>query len=354
MQFVFSLNVGGGSGHVYKLANDIDRAIVVHVMGGHGTAEARFASLPHVRSHVVPKSMLFFRLIEAVNSAGIDVLHLHGRMAGLLGRLAVPFFRKKPKLLYTVHGFGLESDGWLKRTLFLFFERALRGVQHFTIFVSQSERDLFRSYVKSPDPATDRVIYNYVDATGYEGAPVLPTPAALRRLVYIGRFAHQKGVDLLLESLAAMVSKDWTLDLYGEGPEERKYRELVSALGLGAMVRFCGVTNESIATMRNYDAVVLPSRFEGLPYILIEAIVANRPIVCTPARGIDEFIDDSNGYKAAEISAAGLAAVIENFLLDCASRSDAIKERIGAARRLLKSEFSKDKQLARLLELYGS
>lgn len=354
LHFVFSLNVGGGSGHVYKLATDIGGAILVHVLGGHGTAETRFANLPHVHSYVAPKSKLFFRLIAAVNSTDIDVLHLHGRMAGLLGRLAVPFFRKRPKILYTVHGFGLESDSWLKRMLFLFFERTLRKVQDFTVFVSKSEQDLFRSYIPTLATARDRIVYNYVDAASYQSTPMSLAHAPPCRLVYIGRFAHQKGVDLLLNSLAAMSSTNWLLDLYGEGPQEREYGELATALGLGPKVRFCGVTDDSVTTMRDYDAVILPSRFEGLPYILIEAIVADRPIICTPARGIDEFIDDRNGYKAPEISSAGLATAIDEFLLDYEARPDAAHQRTRAARSLLERQFNKKLQLARLLELYRS
>jgi glycosyltransferase involved in cell wall biosynthesis len=102
-------------------------------------------------------------------------------------------------------------------------------------------------------------------------------------LVAAGRLTRQKGIDLLLAALPALVDGHPGLQLCiaGDGPERRGLAAQVRELGLGERVRFLGERADLPALLAAADLFVLPSRNEGSPYVLLEALALGRPIVAT-------------------------------------------------------------------------
>lgn len=121
-----------------------------------------------------------------------------------------------------------------------------------------------------------------------------PVPL-IRRVVTIGRYAYQKGYDLLLQAWAEVEKHypDWSLDIYGMG-DQTDYRQLMSDLGIDARrCRLNGPVDDVVKTYTDSSVFVLSSRFEGFGLVLVEAMACGLPVVSfdCPA-GPDEIITD--------------------------------------------------------------
>ena len=106
-------------------------------------------------------------------------------------------------------------------------------------------------------------------------------------IMSIGRLTPQKGFDVLVKSFAGVAGKhpDCRLVIYGEGPDRPLLEGLRSESGLGGRVSLPGLTKDSARALRQADLFVLPSRFEGYPNALLEALASERPVVATACPG---------------------------------------------------------------------
>jgi glycosyltransferase involved in cell wall biosynthesis len=153
------------------------------------------------------------------------------------------------------------------------------------------------------------------------------------RLALIGRLHRQKGHGHLLEALKIMISEGRRVHLYlaGDGPDEEMLRRQVRDLAIANAVTFSGVVDDMVAFMAEIDIVVLPSLWEGMPNVLLEAMAAGRPIVATRLPGIEELVRDGESALLCEPGLARpLASAIMRLMDDpelacrlaCAARLD--------------------------------
>jgi len=112
--------------------------------------------------------------------------------------------------------------------------------------------------------------------------------------VVAGRLDDQKGHDLLFEALSRVLNKglDFTLVVAGEGSRRSWLEHKALSLGLSPRVQFVGQVDDVGALLTAADAVLLPSRWEGLPLVLLEAMVRGRPIVASNVGGVAEALED--------------------------------------------------------------
>lgn len=136
-------------------------------------------------------------------------------------------------------------------------------------------------------------------------------------LLAAGRLAFQKGFDLLLEAMATLHPPlpDVRLALVGSGPERGSLEREIARRGLVARVALLGERSDVAGLMRAADLVVLPSRREGLPYVALEALALERPLVASAVGGIPELVvDQETGWLAEPGSVASLAAALARAL----------------------------------------
>ncbi len=114
--------------------------------------------------------------------------------------------------------------------------------------------------------------------------PLFRDAGAGLRLVAAGRLTHAKGFDRLLRAMASL-SADTRLTLYGDGPEADALKALAQSLGLGVKVRFAGFERQLAPALAGADAVILPSRWEGMPNIVLESLACGTPVISTPEAG---------------------------------------------------------------------
>ena len=111
--------------------------------------------------------------------------------------------------------------------------------------------------------------------------------AEAAEIVAAGRLVRQKGFDILIESFAqiAAAHPGWTLAIYGKGPERASLEAQIRALGLDGRVYMLGVTSDMPGALAKAGLFVLPSRYEGYPNVLIEALAAGRPVIAADCPG---------------------------------------------------------------------
>jgi glycosyltransferase involved in cell wall biosynthesis len=161
----------------------------------------------------------------------------------------------------------------------------------------------------------------------------LPWPAsgtnAEVHFACVGRlYPPAKGQDILFEALAQSKWKcrDWRLSIYGEGPARFSLEWLASRLGLSERINFAGFAKPEEIWAENH-VLVMPSRYEGLPLAMVEAMLCSRPIVATDVAGHEEIVEDGvTGFLAEAPTARAMTAALERFW---ARRTEA--EEIGRA-----------------------
>jgi glycosyltransferase involved in cell wall biosynthesis len=174
------------------------------------------------------------------------------------------------------------------------------------------------------------VIPNGVDIQRFsKGAPYLhERPYVLAA----GRFTRQKGFDVLIDAAAriqAIRGGRVSVLLAGDGAEEARLRQHVAELGLGGAVSFLGPADAEAmrALYRGARVVAVPSRWEGLPLVCLEAMASGRAVVASRVDGIpDAVIDRETGLLVPPDDAAALASALDALLAD-----SAWTERLGAA-----------------------
>jgi len=139
-----------------------------------------------------------------------------------------------------------------------------------------------------------------------------------KRLLLVAGLTPIKGVTYLLEALAVLRDKrdDFRLDIVGDGPNRSEYEQLARRLGLAGIVRFQGLKRkpEVAEFMQQADFFVLPSLWENLPTVLIEALASGLPIVASRVGGIPEIVDETRGILVQPGDAEALAQALGEML----------------------------------------
>jgi glycosyltransferase involved in cell wall biosynthesis len=243
-----------------------------------------------------------------------DVVHGHGAKGGAYARLA----RARNAIrVYTPHGGSLHYR-WATPVGFLYLalERALMARTDLFLFESAFGRDVFAAKVGTPRALT-HIVHNGVTAAEFE--PVLATSDAAD-LVFIGELRRLKGVDVLIEAIAVLArgGRAVTANIVGEGPDRAAFEADVAARNLRPSVRFLGAMPARAGFARG-RLLVVPSRAESLPYIVLEAAAAGVPLVATRVGGNPEIFGSDTGDLVPPGDAAALARAIGNALHDAAA-----------------------------------
>ncbi|OHB76794.1 MAG: hypothetical protein A2W31_12690 [Planctomycetes bacterium RBG_16_64_10] len=141
----------------------------------------------------------------------------------------------------------------------------------------------------------------------------LGVPAGRRAMLYAGRLVQQKGVDWLLERAVEILAclPDHDLLLVGRGPEQPRLERLAANLGIRRRVHFAGWHAHLIDIMRASDLVVLTSRWEGMPRVVLEAMASGRPVVATEVEGVAELLgEQAPGQLVPALDGAAFVAAV--------------------------------------------
>jgi starch synthase (maltosyl-transferring) len=202
-----------------------------------------------------------------------------------------------------------------------------------------------------------RVVRNGLDFVEFDAASARGTTEALpeagKGLVVgtVGRLEEQKGTVHLLDALARMPPDlaEVRLWIVGDGPEARSLRNRAARLKLEERVQFLGVRRDVPALMARFDLFVLPSLWEGLPNVVIEAMAARRAVIATNVDGTPEAVVHGwTGLLVPPENPGALAQAMGRLL-----REPAMRQRFGeAGRRKAEELFGLQRMVAETEEVY--
>jgi glycosyltransferase involved in cell wall biosynthesis len=253
----------------------------------------RIRRLPFRRRIGLGDAAAVAHLLHEVDVFRPDVLHLHSTKAGVVGRLAGRV-RGIP-VLYTPHGTSWRYTGRVTGSVQLALERMLRSATTLLVSVCREEASAFVVDVGF-HPASIRLVPNgvavpetndLVEARGRARAALGIAPDAVWA-VFVGRLTHEKGLDVLLDALAAGTGLDGLL-VVGEGADRSALE--AEAIRAGVRVRFCGYHEDVSAFLAAADVFVQPSRSEGLPFSVLEAMAHALPIAGSAVGGMSTAVD---------------------------------------------------------------
>jgi glycosyltransferase involved in cell wall biosynthesis len=349
--------VGGLFRHVADLARGQAArghqvGIIVDATTGGSRAEAALADLSPLLALGVTRApmsrQIGLRDVSAIahvarRAADVEahVLHGHGAKGGAYARLASS---AQAIRAYTPHGGSLHY-GWASPTglLYLTLERVLIRRTDLFLFESAYGRDVFRAKLGNPGDLA-RVVHNGV--TPAEFAPIV-ADARATDVVFVGELRVLKGVDVLIQAIALLKREGRGLSatIVGEGPDRAAFEAQVQAQDLADSVRFVGAkpARSAFALGR---LLVIPSRAESLPYIVLEAAAAAVPFITTKVGGIPEIFGPDFADLLAPGDPAALARAIDLGLRDLAGQRAAGARLQARVREAFSTEVMTDAVLA--------
>ncbi|HZR80493.1 MAG TPA: glycosyltransferase family 4 protein [Candidatus Binatia bacterium] len=294
-------------------------------------------------------------LARAASQHGADVVHAHGLVATFYCVLARGLFGMRRPILYHQHGFHHHNYGALSVGLRRAIERAVcrrveRVVACSRADVDQLARERYAPadrlrlvYYGIPEPAApaDVVARRRAEAGLASGQPVVGT---------IARLHPQKGVDVFLRAAAriARARPDAAFMIVGTGEIEEELKRLGAGLGLDGELRWMG-GRPSAEFLPLLTVDVISSRWEGLPFTLLEAMASARSIVTTDVPGCLEAVGDQEASIVPRDDPERMADAV----LDLLSRPDAAARSAAAARRRWEQRFTLKEMVRRVDELYA-
>jgi glycosyltransferase involved in cell wall biosynthesis len=309
----------------------------------------RLSPLAHVRA--------FRSLVAILRAEKPDIVHAHMPISGFLARLAARV-AGVPTVAYTCHGFlfNHRSSSLPRRALSFVMEWIAARVTDVFLTVSEAEaRDARRLGIA----ARAEAVRNGRDPRVFHPDPVarariraeLGVPQDRVVIIAVSRLVWHKGYPELAVAMRSVPEAE--LWVVGERLDSDRGPDMVALLreaGLGYRLRLLGYRDDIPALLAAADIFTLPSRFEGLPMSVIEAMLTGLPVVATGVRGPDEQVEQEiTGLKVPAGDAAALGAAFARLVRDAALRA-----RMGQAGRQRALDcYDEAKVLARTLDLLG-
>ena len=274
-----------------------------------------------------------------------DIVHTHGYRPDVVDSGVAR--RRRIPTVSTVHGF---IGGSLRGRVYERLQR--RAFRHFDAVVAVSRPQVEILEKAGVRPQRIHVVPNAIDR-----GPVLPREEARAlwgvdegtfHIGWVGRLSHEKGLDVFLEALALLDRKGFVASVVGAGPALDDSRDRAQALGIADHIRWRGLVRDAAPMFPGFDVLVISSRTEGSPMVLLEAMSMRVPVVATRVGGVPHMVGPSEAVLVPpddpEALARGIASV----------RSDptAAGSRARAALDRFDSEFGFDQWIRRYDEVY--
>jgi glycosyltransferase involved in cell wall biosynthesis len=278
------------------------------------------------------------------------IVHTHSSKTGILGRFAASA-ACVPTIVHTVHGYGFPSEPrWAMRAFFRLLEQRAGRVTDHVIVLNDTDAAIAHEELGVPDRRIE-LLPNGVDVDTFAPA-TSECREALRRSVFciddpdhvivgmLGRLCFQKNPHCFVRAAAraAVLRPNATFILIGDGELRSELEDMISASGKKDRIRILGWRSDVPEILKALDLMVLPSRWEGMPLAILEAMSTAVPVVASDIPGNNHLVHDGkdgrlfpvdddaalasalislidNSTDRARLSAEARASVIENYTL---------------------------------------
>lgn len=357
-------NMGGAQRYVFDLASQAKKAghDVSVICGGNGTLVAKLKDknirvfpLPHLHRDIslVDEFKALHFIFRTLWEEKPEVFHTNSSKMGGLGNFAARLAGTK-KIIFTSHGweFNAPRPVWQKWPI-RFFAWLTILLSHKTICVSEK---LKKDISKFPFIQKKLVVVH----NGLASFELIERTAARRALgihesdaLVVGALSELhpvKGIDVLLDAWERFSKKNHAiLVIIGGGEIRENLEEYADHLGISEKVMFKGYVENARQFHPAFDIFCMPSRSEGLPYALLEAGFAARPIIATKVGGIPEIVE--NGLSGALVPPDDSEALFSTLVL--LANDKPLRDRLGSAlQATVKEKFSISKMAEETLASY--
>jgi lipopolysaccharide/colanic/teichoic acid biosynthesis glycosyltransferase/glycosyltransferase involved in cell wall biosynthesis len=317
-----------------------------------------------IQRRINPVSNLgsLWRLYRFMKRERFDIVHVHTPVAAALGRVAARA-AGVPVIIYTAHGFYFHDNmsRWVRRSV-IRVEKLLGHITHMIFTVSHEDAV---TAVKEGICPEERVkfISNGINierfGAEYKGARTdLGLSPGDKVVGFVGRIVKEKGILELIEAMRRVIRAipEARLLIVGDtldSDRDKKTKQVISGMlaqdDLASHVIFTGLIDDVPRAMAAVDVFVLPSHREGMPYTIIEAMAAGKPVVATNIRGCrEEVVPGSTGLLVPVNDPAALAEAIISII----SRPELARQMGEAGRRRARELFDERQALDVLMKAY--
>ena len=341
LQVITQSELGGAQTVVVQLANNLSKEHEVVLAAGQGDGkmwsmvndQVIKEDCPHLQRSISLKNDLLaaIELRRLYKRYKPDVIHLHSSKAGTLGRIVFP----TKKTVYTVHGFDSVRLAFRK---FLPIERFLQHFCKAVVGVSKyDEKNLLTEGIKN----NVTTVYNGISVPDCSQMSDIEVFNQGKKVVLaIARVFPQKKPDLFVE--VARLLPQYNFVWIGNQREVKEFGELPSNC------HFLGNIPNAGAFCSKADLLMLPSNYEGLPMVILEAMSLGKPVVASDVGGISEIVrNEVNGY-ALENNAQLFADKIQHILENEALYSNFCRNSLD----IFQKELTVEKMMQGYLDVY--
>ncbi len=270
----------------------------------------------------------------------------HDYKSNLYGYLA----SKMTDVPHLIHFHGFTSEDSKTRIYNKIDVGIMRRVSGIITVSSETKKRLIDNGI---DESKIEVVINAVPDSAFEKIPFDKTPFNddNKLIVSAGRLSYEKGYDIFIEALHILDKSGENVNtiIYGDGPERAKLQEKIDNYKLKDKVILAGFIDDLRGPFGVMEFLVIPSRSEGFPLVLLEAWAQGASVVATPVGGLPGLITNlETGLLASEVSAKALAETIKEAL-----SIYNFKSRCGeAGKKLTKEQYNFNVQVRKLEEIY--
>lgn len=361
--FITKSEQGGAQTHVVQLSEFFvargDTVAIMSAPGGWLETEvvrcgAVFLANPYLQNTTNPLRLwnAHKTFLHAINQFHPDIVACHSTIAGLIGRLSL---RKKIPTVFTAHGWGFtQGTPFLRRLTLPFLERLAGMFTDKIICVSQNDLRLAeQKHIISTQKLA--LIHNGVAVPDSR-----PDPFSQKnnnnpvRIIFVGRLAAPKEPLRLLEvfrNLPVNMQQMCSLNIVGNGPQHELLKRFIDENNLKNTVRLLGDIPHAqvVSYLQSADIFILPTRWEGFPYTILEAMACGLPVIATDVGGISEAIQKTGILIPKENTQALTNA------LTCLIQNSVERKRLGEAGfKRVQEQFSLDGMCQKTLQVYES
>jgi glycosyltransferase involved in cell wall biosynthesis len=281
----------------------------------------------------------------------IDVLHTHWYKPDIIGLMAAA--GTNCRVVSTPHGWSKNADFKLhcyegiNRLIFPFFSAVVPVSREIYQELNHlpwlgHKLHLIENGVDLEEIGTVTEINDAIASWRHQGRFVLG---------YIGQLIPRKGLDILIQAFASLDYRSFRLAIVGSGAQEAELRNLVDRYSLGEYIKFFGFREDRLGFLKGFDAFILPSRREGTPRCVMEAMAAGVPVIVSNIQGCLNLVTHNNNGLVFEVDDhQNLANQINRLRYDTSLRARLCRE---AQRHILK-QFSAQRMADEYLQLYES
>jgi glycosyltransferase involved in cell wall biosynthesis len=299
--------IGGGQFHVLSLSKGLDKAIYNPVIAAMGGGEFEKAVLKEgvlfkdIYQPKILRKKYLNPIIDYCRKEKYDILHSHGGVSGFYGRLVKKYY-PEIKVIHSIHGLHyINAKNPLKKFISRTIEQSLVKYTDYTICeTNQDFGNAKKIKVLNPDKAT--IIPNGINLKKFANLQ-RKNPEFIKSLNLkeddfiignVSRFDIQKNQSLIIKTATALIAKypNMKFVLVGNGKKLDESKKLAESLNLGDNLIFTGEQHNLTDYYSIFDVFVFPTFWEGMPYVLLEAMACRLPIICSDIPSLNEIIEN--------------------------------------------------------------